>query len=168
MEFIEVLGSVTGIHATVLVIVKQGGITAEQGAWVHPDVAIHLAQWCSAKFAVQVSRWVRERFTTGLTPKATIDFSDPVAVCELYLEAEERHRQSLELIATVSDEARILAESKVIAVTKDKEALPIAAEDAKKTTTAVVTATDGYLTIKHPNSANRRFPIYPQPPTFQN
>ncbi|QTC00490.1 KilA-N domain-containing protein [Alcaligenes sp. SORT26] len=28
--------------------------------WVHPKVAIHLAQWLSADFAVQVSEWVYE------------------------------------------------------------------------------------------------------------
>lgn len=28
--------------------------------WVHPDVAINLAQWLSPKFAVQVGKWVRE------------------------------------------------------------------------------------------------------------
>ena len=26
----------------------------------HPDIAIHIAQWCSADFSIQVSRWVRE------------------------------------------------------------------------------------------------------------
>lgn len=29
-------------------------------AWVHPKVSIHLAQWLSAEFAVQVSEWVYE------------------------------------------------------------------------------------------------------------
>lgn len=30
------------------------------GTWAHPDIAIQFAQWCSATFALQVSRWVRE------------------------------------------------------------------------------------------------------------
>lgn len=29
-----------------------------RGTWVHPQVAIHLAQWLNADFAVQVSQWV--------------------------------------------------------------------------------------------------------------
>ena len=29
-----------------------------KSTWVHPKVAIHLAQWLSAEFAVQVSEWV--------------------------------------------------------------------------------------------------------------
>ena len=31
-----------------------------QGTWVHPQVAINLAQWLSPKFAVLVSKWVFE------------------------------------------------------------------------------------------------------------
>jgi hypothetical protein len=37
----------------------------EQGSWVHPDLAIQLAQWISSKFALQVSKWVRKLFTNG-------------------------------------------------------------------------------------------------------
>jgi hypothetical protein len=33
--------------------------------WVHPKVAIHLAQWLSADFAVQVSEWVFEWMSGG-------------------------------------------------------------------------------------------------------
>jgi hypothetical protein len=33
--------------------------------WVHPQLAIHLAQWLSAKFAVKVSEWVFN-WTSGL------------------------------------------------------------------------------------------------------
>lgn len=32
---------------------------------MHPDVAVNLAQWLSPKFAVAVSRWVREWFSGG-------------------------------------------------------------------------------------------------------
>ena len=40
-----------------------------QGTWVHPQVATHLAQWLSPKFAVLVSRWVVDWMSGGLTPK---------------------------------------------------------------------------------------------------
>ena len=36
-----------------------------QGTWIHPDLGIQLAQWCSPSFAVQVSKWVREIVITG-------------------------------------------------------------------------------------------------------
>jgi hypothetical protein len=41
------------------------------GTWVHPQVAIHLAQWLSAKFAVQVSRWIYEWMSGKGVPGAT-------------------------------------------------------------------------------------------------
>lgn len=33
--------------------------------WVHPQVALHLAQWLSADFAVQVSEWVHQWLSGG-------------------------------------------------------------------------------------------------------
>jgi hypothetical protein len=35
------------------------------GSWIHPDLAVQLAQWISPTFALQVSRWVRELALTG-------------------------------------------------------------------------------------------------------
>jgi hypothetical protein len=52
------LSSVAGIPATDLIQIIKGGIPHLQGTWVHPQVAINLAQWLSPKFAVQVSKWV--------------------------------------------------------------------------------------------------------------
>jgi hypothetical protein len=51
-----------------LVISKRGSPKNGGGTWLHPDLAIQLAQWCSALFAIQVSRWVREWMTTGQNP----------------------------------------------------------------------------------------------------
>jgi hypothetical protein len=43
----------------------QGGHPQLQGTWVHPQVAINLGQWASAKFAVLVSQWVFDWFNGG-------------------------------------------------------------------------------------------------------
>ena len=51
-----------------LVISKQGSPKNGGGTWLHPDLAIQLAQWCNPAFAIQVSRWVREWLTTGQNP----------------------------------------------------------------------------------------------------
>jgi len=56
--FLSELQSDIGIPISVLVQVTKGGHSSFQGTWVHPQVAINLAQWLSAKFAVQVSSWV--------------------------------------------------------------------------------------------------------------
>jgi hypothetical protein len=66
-EFVAELASDMGIPISLLVE-SHKGVTAdgrEQGTWVHPDVAVHLAQWLSPKFAVRVARWVRELLETG-------------------------------------------------------------------------------------------------------
>jgi len=58
-DFLRALESDTGIPASQLVISKRGNSAAfKQGTWVHPKVALHLAQWISPAFAVQVVNWV--------------------------------------------------------------------------------------------------------------
>lgn len=57
-EFVKVLSSEVGIPTTELVQSVQGGNPALQGTWVHPQVAINLAQWLSPIFAVRVTKWV--------------------------------------------------------------------------------------------------------------
>ena len=59
--FVDELSIETGIPALSmwgLVQIRKGGVKNEQGTWVHPQVAIHLAQWLSPTFAVKVSKWV--------------------------------------------------------------------------------------------------------------
>ncbi|THF61392.1 KilA-N domain-containing protein [Pseudothauera nasutitermitis] len=58
-HFLRALEAKTRIRVTELIQeVRSSSGTAS--TWVHPKVAIHLAQWLSAEFAVQVSEWVYE------------------------------------------------------------------------------------------------------------
>lgn len=57
-EFLAALSSDMGIPIAILVQSVSGGDARLQGTWVHPQIAIHLAQWLSPQFAVQVSQWV--------------------------------------------------------------------------------------------------------------
>lgn len=70
-EFLEELSVETGLQVQLgeksLVEQKQalietfpGAPSTGGGTWVHPHVAIHLGQWASGKFAVQVAKWVHE------------------------------------------------------------------------------------------------------------
>jgi hypothetical protein len=34
-------------------------------SWIHPDLAIQLAQWISPKFAIHISKWIRQLFTNN-------------------------------------------------------------------------------------------------------
>ncbi|MGV6839265.1 MAG: KilA-N domain-containing protein [Planktomarina sp.] len=56
--FLDALCAETGIPVSELVKSVRGGDPCLQGTWVHPQVAIHLAQWLSPEFAVKVSKWV--------------------------------------------------------------------------------------------------------------
>ena len=57
-DFVDVLSSETGIPVSELIQSIRGGNPDFQGTWVHPRVAINLAQWLSPQFAVQVTEWV--------------------------------------------------------------------------------------------------------------
>lgn len=67
-EFLKELEGSPGIPGDPLMIVVTTGLNDLRGTWIHPDMAVNLAQWCSAKFAVAVSRWVRDWLTTGKAP----------------------------------------------------------------------------------------------------
>lgn len=63
--FLSELSETMGIPIVNLVEVKTG---RGGGTWGHPQVAIHCGQWCSAVFAVLVTRWVLTWMTTGQNP----------------------------------------------------------------------------------------------------
>jgi hypothetical protein len=68
--FVAELSAEVGIPTSELIQSLSGGHPALQGTCVHPQVAIHLAQWCSPKFAVQVSRWVYEWMIAGTSAES--------------------------------------------------------------------------------------------------
>jgi hypothetical protein len=46
--------------------VQNGGNNKNaQGSWIHPDLAVQLAQWISPVFSLKVSKWIRELALTG-------------------------------------------------------------------------------------------------------
>jgi hypothetical protein len=56
--FLDALAAALRIRRTDLIQSIVGGPPALQGTWVHPQVAINLAQRLSPEFAVRVSEWV--------------------------------------------------------------------------------------------------------------
>jgi hypothetical protein len=58
VAFLEELAGSIGIPIDRLVVSIMDGANDLRGTWVHPYVAVHLAQWLSPRFAVQVSKWV--------------------------------------------------------------------------------------------------------------
>jgi KilA-N domain len=63
--FLRALEAETGYPITELIQSLRGGRPELQGTWIHPKVAIHLAQWLSPEFAVQVTNWVFDWMSAG-------------------------------------------------------------------------------------------------------
>ena len=65
-HLINELASDIGIPISQLIDIKKGNSNEfNQGTWIHPHLAIQLAQWLSPKFAIQVSNWIMNLFTDG-------------------------------------------------------------------------------------------------------
>jgi hypothetical protein len=62
--FIQALSSEVLISTSGLIKLGTGG-NGKSNTWVHPQVAINIAQWISPKFDVKVSGWVYEIMMTG-------------------------------------------------------------------------------------------------------
>jgi hypothetical protein len=54
-----------------LVVSKRGSPENGGGTWLHPDLAVQLAQWCSPAFAIQVSRWIQDWIVKSQNPVAS-------------------------------------------------------------------------------------------------
>lgn len=70
--FLNELSAETRISVSDLVQVRKGGSINDQGTYVHPRVAMNLAQWISPTFDVMVSGWVIDILTTGKAELACI------------------------------------------------------------------------------------------------
>ena len=83
-----------------LVDIKKGNTNLyTQGSWVHPDLAVQLAQWISPSFAIQVSRWIRELFLMGSVSIDSRKTEEELKVLEkkLFEERELRGRAEHQL-----------------------------------------------------------------------
>lgn len=65
-EFMDVLGNDVRISVSELIDSTKGNSPeCKEEVWIHPDLAVHLAQWISPTFGIRVSRWARELLRTG-------------------------------------------------------------------------------------------------------
>lgn len=90
-ELISSLSVVTGIPATGLVAVNQGGIN--QGTWMHEDVALLFAQWLSPDFYILCNSKIKELLKQGYT---TLDNINRKELARMILEQEEE-KEKLQL-----------------------------------------------------------------------
>ncbi|CAA7619930.1 conserved hypothetical protein [Magnetospirillum sp. LM-5] len=73
-KFLGVLTADIGIPISDLIQKAKGGDPGKQGTWVHPQVAIDLAQWISPEFRVQVSKWIFEWMSGATSTRVTHDY----------------------------------------------------------------------------------------------
>lgn len=73
-EYLEALEAETGITVSNLCLTTKGG--ANQGTWIHPQVAVDLARWISAPFAVFMDRW----FLEELERRSLAEDNQPLAL----------------------------------------------------------------------------------------
>jgi hypothetical protein len=72
-EYLEALSDETGISVSKLCLTMRG--SSHQGTWIHPRVAVDLARWISAPFAVWMDGWFLDELekrtagTAGSAPK---------------------------------------------------------------------------------------------------
>lgn len=80
-KFLAALEADIGIPISTLVQSVKGGDADTQGTFVHPQVALHLAQWLSPEFAVKVTEWLYE-WMSGKHPTDKIwqQFEDRVSL----------------------------------------------------------------------------------------
>jgi hypothetical protein len=94
--FMETLSHETHIPVSQLLDVKRGHSSHfEQGSWVHPDLAVQLAQWISPEFALRVSRWVRELVTTGEAHRDQEKTSDQLIALQMELQKNQEELKKL-------------------------------------------------------------------------
>lgn len=71
--FLGVLSGSTGIPVDLLVSTVMTGPNDYRGTWVHPQVAINLAQWISPEFSVKVTQWIFD-WMSGKVPGGNLPY----------------------------------------------------------------------------------------------
>lgn len=86
-ELINCISAETGIPATELVVVNQGGST--QGTWMHEDVALVFAQWLSPAFYLWCNARIKELLIKGNTSLVIPNFSNPAEAARAWADQYE-------------------------------------------------------------------------------
>jgi hypothetical protein len=103
-QYLEALASSMQIYADELCDVKEGGNGG--GTWVHPQVAVDLARWISAPFAVWMDGWFLEQVSQ-------VRDTQPV-LAPTVLDTVDRSINLLERLGGVDERAQMLLRDVVL------------------------------------------------------
>jgi hypothetical protein len=104
--FVRALEADIGIPISELVQSVKGGEPQLQGTWVHPQIAVNLAQWVSPEFAVKVSKWVYD-WMNGRQPAARMPTHlETAKQLVASLEREEAQKEKIEHMQPYYDGAK--------------------------------------------------------------
>jgi len=93
-EYVKAYSSVKGIPITQLIVIHQGG--ADQGTWLHEDIAIEFARWLSPEFSIWCNDRIKELLTVGVTRLPQLSRRQLLEMC---LEAETKLEEQAPKIA---------------------------------------------------------------------
>jgi hypothetical protein len=94
-ELIDVLKSQCPDVGIEFIESKKGG--NHSGSWIHPDLAVQLAQWISPMFSLKVSKWVRELALTGsVSLREEKTSTELLQLQKDYMKLEKNHGKLLE------------------------------------------------------------------------
>lgn len=111
-ELISSLSAKTGISATALVIVNQGG--NNQGTWLHEDLALIFAQWLSPTFYLWCNDRIKELMQVGFTATpATLEamIGNPDLVIGLATQLKQLRAENAEQQKVIEEKTQQLDES---------------------------------------------------------
>lgn len=109
-DFVKALSQKVGKTIESLLEVQTG---RHGGTYVHPKLAMHLAQWCSPVFAVEVSGWVLDLLTKG---EVSVQHQPVDPVLAMLENAKATYLKQLEL------QKQLTTVEKTLAVTQQQAA----------------------------------------------
>jgi hypothetical protein len=148
--YIEAVSSRRGIPLPQLVEVNNGNIGGTHpGTWVHPRIAVHLAQWLSPIFADEVSDWVLRYLSGDITLVKEIvtkhDEVNNVKTTQINFDDEQKRLELDERRANIERIKMEIEERKKRLEIEEIEARERSAERARKLEIDTVAACTPFL-----------------------
>jgi predicted Holliday junction resolvase-like endonuclease len=135
IEMIDKLGSNTGYPVTELSkTIRDGNNQTLCGTYIHPDLILHVASWCSAEFAIKVSRIANKYINKEKKDVKTIENMTQEELCDEQQTLNEQSQKiSIEQQKRWGDiEKNIVKEKKVNKKKVKQELIPVDFNDDSK------------------------------------